>query len=487
MKKSNPLLEKVKKTIEKYQMFTIKARIVVGVSGGSDSTTLLHLLLQLRDEYKLKLWVAHLNHQLRGKEAEEEARWVKIFASKIGIPLISDSLDVATLAKREKLTLEEAGRMARYDFFEHVSNQVSANKIAVGHTASDQVETVFMRLMKGTGLDGLSGIPPVRGIIIRPLIEIFHKEVEEYCERNNLKFCVDSSNNDTSFLRNRIRLDLLPLLSQEYNPQIGKILLQMSKNLREDADLIRRNGEKEFGKILIEEREDKNQRWLVLDREKLFRLHPALQKRVLREGIGRIKGNLKEISSEHLDSILDLDGKRGTKQLSLPGNLVIQKQYKDLLIKRGESKNIPFARYLVVPGKTDLSQLNLTLETRLISVKPDFFLTSSFMDLREKATLDEVSGFPEEEVFFDFDKLKPPLFLRNREKGDRFCPLGMKGSKKIKDFFIDLKIPMEKREKIPILVNRGKVAWIMGHRIDERFKIDNNTTRILAIKILQVK
>ena len=371
-------------------------------------------------------------------------------------------------------------------FFEHAVAQVSANRIAVGHTASDQVETVLMRLIKGTGLDGLSGIPPVRGKIIRPLIEVFRKELEEYCERNNLKFCVDSSNNDTSFLRNRIRLNLVPLLSQEYNLQISKILLRMSKSLREDADFIRKKGEKEFEKVLKKERENKNQRWLSLDREKLFHLHPALQKRVLREGIRRIKGNLKEIGSDHLDSVLDLDGKRGTKQLNLPDNLVIQKQYEDFLIKKGKSKNISFVRYLVVPGKTDLSQLNLTLETKLISVKPHSFLASSFMDLKKKVSLNKMSGFPEEEVFFDFGKLKPPLFLRNRKKGDRFCPLGMKGSKKIKDFFIDLKIPMEKREKIPLLVNRGEVAWIMGYRIDERFKIDNNTTKILAIKILKI-
>ncbi len=485
MKKSNSLLEKVKETIDKYQMFAIKARIVVGVSGGPDSITLLHLLLQLRDEYELKLWIAHLNHQLRGKEAEEEAKWVRKFASKIGIPLISDSSDVATLAKRERLTLEEAGRMARYDFFERAVARVSANKIAVGHTASDQVETILMRLLKGAGLDGLSGIPPVRGKIIRPLIEILRKDVEEYCEGNGLKFCADSSNSDTSFLRNRVRLDLLPLLSQEYNPQISKILLQTSKNLREDADFIRRKGENEFGNVLRKEGKNKNQRWLVLDGEKLFHLHRALQKRVLREGIRRIKGNLKEISSGHLNSVLDLDGRRGTKQLSLPGNLVIQKQYGDFLIKRGESENVPFARYLVIPGKTDLPQLSLTLETRLISVKPHFFLASSFVDLEEKVVLNKVSGFPEGEVFLDFDKLNPPLFLRNRKEGDRFCPLGMKGSKKIKDFFIDLKIAVEKRGKIPLLLDRGRVVWIVGYRIDERFKVDNNTTRILAIKILK--
>ena len=486
MKKSNCLVGKVKRTIEKYQMFTTKARIVVGVSGGPDSIALLHLLLQLRDEYELKLWIAHLNHQLRGKEAEDEAKWVGLHASKIGIPIILDSLDVAALAKRKKLTLEEAGRIARYDFFERVSRQVSADKIAVGHTASDQVETVLMRLMKGTGLDGLSGMPAVRGMIIRPLIDIFRMEVEQFCETSNLKFRLDSSNSDRSFLRNRIRLDLLPLLSQEYNPQISKILWQMSRNLTEDADLIRRKGEKEFGKIVRKERKGKNQRWLVLDREKLFRLHPALQKRVLREGIRRIKGNLKEISSHHLDCILELDGKRGMKQLSLPGDLVIQKQYRDLLIRIGESKNMPFARHLLIPGRTDLVQIDLALETRLLPIMPDSLLAPFLMDLRKKTILNETSVFPNEEVFFDFDKLNPPLSLRNRKEGDKFCPLGMKGSKKIKDFFIDLKIPIEKREKIPLLLNRGKVVCVVGHRIDEHFKVDNKTTRILAIRVHRI-
>jgi len=494
MKENSSLVEKVKETIEKYQMFTSKTRITVGVSGGPDSSALLHLLLRLKDEYRLQLWVAHLNHRLRGKEAEEEAKWVKRFTFALGVPLILDSFDVTALAKRRKLGIEEAARRARYDFLEQVANQVSANKIALGHTASDQAETILMRLMKGTGLDGLSGIPPVRGRIIRPIIEIFRNEIEDYCEKNNLQPCLDSSNRKTSFLRNRIRLNLLPFLSQEFNPQINKILFQMGKILREDADFIKKEGEKKFDMVLKKEGRKKNQRWLILDVEKLFYLHPALQKRVLRQAIQRVKGNLKGINSYHLDSILSLDGEKGVKRVNLPENLVVQRQYQNLLFKRGKFENISFTNSLVIPGKTELTPLNLILETKLLSKESNSpfasldntyfpgFITSS---LKDKISSGKTNDFPEKEVYFDFDKLEPPLLLRERKKGDKFCPLGMKGFKKIKDFFIDLKLPLEKRKMIPLLVSKDRIAWVVGYRIDERFKVDSNTRRILKIKILE--
>lgn len=483
MKKNGPLLSKVKETIEKYQMFTITERIVIGVSGGPDSTALLHLLLRLKDEYRLGLWIAHLNHQLRGKEAEEETKWVEKFAFECGIPFISDSFDVPALAKRRKLGLEEAARRARYDFFERVANQVCANKIALGHTASDQVETILMRLIKGAGLDGLSGIPPVRGRIVRPLIEIFREEIEDYCKRNNLKPCLDSSNNEVSFLRNRIRLSLLPLLSQQYNLQIKKNLFRMGSILRGDADFIKKEGERKFRTVLKEEIDKKNQRLLVLDVEKLSRLHSALQKRVLREGIQRVKGDLKEISSDHLDSILNLSGERGMRRLDLPGDLVIEREYKDLLIRRGKSENMAFDGYLIIPGKTELAPLGLALETRLISEGSGSLFNS--LSLKEKVNSSKTNDFPEKKAFFDFDKLELPLFLRSRKEGDRFFPLGMRGSKKVKDFFIDLKLPMERRKMVPLLISKDRVVWIVGYRVDERFKVDSNTKKILAIKILR--
>lgn len=479
MKKSIFLLEKVKETIEKYRMFSPGTKVVVGVSGGPDSSTLLHLLCHLKSEYDLDLWAAHLNHGLRGKEAAEDAEWVKRFTFKLGVPLISDSLDVASLAKEKGLGLEEAGRRARYDFFEDVAHRVAASKIALGHTASDQIETILMRLIKGAGLDGLCGIPPLRGKVVRPLIEVFREEIEKYCQENNLEPCLDSSNREISFLRNRIRLELLPFL-KEYNPQIGKALFQMGKILKEDVDFLKEEEKKSFKALLKEEGEKAHQRWLVLDREKLSYLHPALQKRVLREAVRETKGNLKGITFDHLVSILKLNGRKGVKQLNLPGDLVVQREYKDLLIRKGKPRDISFASPLIIPGKTKLPQLNLVFETELIS-QP--LLSFSSLTRRGKVKLGEKREFPEKEAWLDFDKLELPLFLRKKEKGDRFTPLGMEGSKKVKDFFIDLKVPSQKRERVPLLISKGKVVWVVGYRISECFKVDKETKRILKIRI----
>ncbi len=479
MKNHISLLEKAKKTIEKYRMFPPGAKVVVGVSGGPDSSTLLHLLCRLRSEYDLHLWAAHLNHGLRGAEAAEEAEWVERFAFKLGIPLISDSFDVASLAKEKGLGLEEAGRRARYDFFEDVAHQVAAARIALGHTASDQIETILMRVIKGTGLDGLCGIPPIRGKVVRPLIEVFREEIEKYCQENNLSPCLDSSNREISFLRNRIRLELLPFL-KDYNPQISKALFQLGKILKEDVDFLKEEGEESFKGLLKEEGEKDKQRWLVLDVEKLFRLHPALQKRVLRQAIRETKGNLKGITFEHLVSILKLNGEKGARWLNLPGDLVVQREYKDLLFRKGKPRDISFASSLTVPGKTELPQLNLVFEAELISEVPGSF---SSLTRGGKVKLGEKREFPERQAWLDFDKLVLPLFLRGREKGDRFTPLGMKGSKKVKDFFIDLKVPLQKRERVPLLISKGKVVWVVGYRISECFKVDKETKRILKIRI----
>ncbi|GAI07890.1 unnamed protein product, partial [marine sediment metagenome] len=186
----------------------------------------LDLLFRLKPKYDLRLSVAHLNHGLRGREADLEAEWVKKFASKLGIPVISDTFNVQALAKEKRLSLEEAGRRARYDFLEEVANRMGASRIALAHTASDQAETLLMRLMRGSGLDGLSAIPPIRDKIIRPLIEVFRGEIQDYCRENSLQPCFDSSNMETSFLRNRIRLNLIPYLSQEYGDQIERVLFQ---------------------------------------------------------------------------------------------------------------------------------------------------------------------------------------------------------------------------------------------------------------------
>ena len=495
------LLKKVQDTIRKYQMFTSNTKLVVAVSGGPDSATLLHLLFKLRPKYNLLLWVAHLNHGLRGREADFEAEWVKKFAVKLGVPVISDTFRVAVLAKEKRLSLEEAARRARYDFLEEVANQVGASKIALAHTASDQAETLLMRLMRGSGLDGLSAIPPVRNNIIRPLIEVFRDEIQDYCRENNLQPCLDSSNRETSFLRNRIRLNLIPYLSTEYGDQMERVLFQTTNLLRQDREYLKKETERVFKSVL----EEKSHEGLVLNGQKLSCLHPALQRRVIRKAIEEIKGDLRGITFDHIVSILKLYKTKQSKQLDLPHGLVIRHRYGNLLIRKGKEENLSLVRNLVIPGTTKLTELNLALDTELISITPGIsfqkdsqkklgeqFISSgrlaAHLSLASAKNLKShgIGDFPEPQAWFDLDKLKPPLYLRTREKGDRFHPLGMEGSKKVKDFFIDLKIPLERRKRIPLLIGKDRVVWIVGYRIDERFKVDKDTKAILKVKIYEV-
>ena len=455
-------LEKVENTIEKYQMLPLNARVVVGVSGGPDSVALLHLLFRLKSKYNLKLWASCLNHQLRGEEADKEVERVKGFASQLGIPVILESFNVALLAKEEKLSLEEAARRVRYDFFERAAKRVKADKIALGHTASDQIETFLMRMIRGSGLDGLSGIPPVRGKIIRPLIEIFREETENYCQKNSLYICIDSSNKKTYFLRNKIRLHLIPYLCKKYNPRLIKSLFHTSEILREENFYLKEKSEEEFKSLL----KKKDEKCIVLNGEKLSQLHLALQRRVLRKAIQQMKGDLKGVAFEHIASILKLDERKGCKQLDIPGGVVAQREYKNLLIKKAIRKEDIFSpRSLIVPGDTYLPELSIVLKSKIMYNKPSSF------------------GKDSNEAYFDLDKMKKPLFLRKRKEGDRFYPFGMQGSKKIKDFFINLKIPREKRDKVPLLISKDEIVWIVGYRIDEHFKIRKETKRILKIKV----
>jgi tRNA(Ile)-lysidine synthase len=461
MERAGSLLGKVKETVAKYRMLDSNVRVVVGVSGGPDSVSLIHLLLRLKDEYDLTLWMAHLNHKLRGREGEEEVRWVKQFGRELGISVISDSCNVSLLAKKKKLSLEEAGRRARYNFLEHVANEVGASQIALAHTASDQVETLLMRLIKGAGLDGLSGIPPVRGKVIRPLIEIFREEVEIYCKDNHLYPCQDSSNLKLHFLRNRIRWDLIPHLSRQYNPGIGEAILRTSLILREEGDYLERETRRALRLAVLGQNNGK----LILDIQKLHGLHPAIQRRVVRKALGEIKGDLKRITFDHISSVLGMSSGKGTKKVDLPGNLVVQREYDRLVIKRRKNRKPSFHYPLIVPGKTELPELRLSLEAQIILDRPTDF-----------AKEDSIG-------YLDWDRLEEPLFLRQRKRGDKFQPSGMEGTKKIKDFFIDLKIPLEQRDIIPLLISKDRIAWVVGYRVDERFKIRQDTLRVLRIKV----
>lgn len=459
------MIEKIEDTITQYQMLKEKDKVVIGISGGADSVALVHVLLSLQQKYKLTLYLAHLNHLLR-KEAEKEAEFVKKLAKSINLPVVIEEINLFQ-DKSKNFSIQQKARKIRYEFLTKVAKKLNANKIALAHHQDDNIETILMWLIRGCGGEGIKGIPPVRKInetlyIIRPFIKITKKEIEDYIKTNKLSFKLDSSNLKTAYFRNKIRLELLPKL-QDYNPNIKEALHRLSILWQEDNVYLHLLAIEAKNKVLLEK--DK------IDLKKFSNLHQPLQSRILRQIIEEVKGSLQGITFSHIEAILNLI-KNGPAQgrLNLPANIIVEKEY-DILsiyegerkkeVKKGEGKYVPIR----LPGMTKID--GLKIQTQIV----------------KKNTISTLHSLPytSTNACLDYDKVELPLLLRHRKKGDRFHPYGMKGSKKIKDFFVDLKIPNKIRDKIFLLEDKKGIIWVVGYRIDERVRITDATKNVLLI------
>lgn len=449
------MLKKVQETIDRYQMLKQGERVIVGVSGGPDSLTLLHILLNLKEKYSLELFVVHLNHQLRGQEAEQDACFVKAIASKWNLPVIIESRDILAYAQAKKLSIETAAREVRHNLYEQIAGNVGASKIALGHNADDQAETILMRILRGTGEEGLAGIAPVRAKIIRPLLEVNRREIENYCLLNELEFRIDSSNLETIYERNKIRLQLLPLLEKEYNKSIKKSLLRLGRLSRDDCDY----WNKETVSFLAEHVLMKQKNQIIINWLPLVELHSAFQRRVLRQAIKYVQGNLFNVSFEQLEDArrFFLTAEQGKK--ILPSGLLLEKSYNQLLIQKEETKE--FCYSLLIPGVTKIPEADLSIRSAWVKEIPLLQPTSSW------------------QVYLLYDPKQGPLEVRTRRAGDRFSPQGGLGEKKLKDFFINQKTPRFLREKIPLLAQNNQILWIIGQRLGE----SKEKKAILSLKV----
>jgi len=471
------LEEKVLQTVKKFDMLSFNDRILIGISGGPDSVTLLNILLSFKKRYNLSFFIAHLDHMLRGKESDEDVNFVKNLAQELGLPCEIKSCNLAKITRKEHLTLEEAARKYRYKFFLETARKFKTNKIALGHNADDQVETVLMRFLRGSGLEGLMGIPPVRGKIIRPLIECSRTEIEEYCKENKIEYRVDSSNKEVVYFRNKIRLELLPLLSKSYNKNIKDIMLRLRSIISEVSAYLNQETELFFKEVVRRESPE----MVIIDLKKFTSLPLALKRRIIRKSIEVVKGNLYSISFRHSNEILKLtEYQLGEKEIYLPDNLMAKKIYNKIMIyKKRISKNqteempTPWEYDILIPGKTEIKSLGIKVEIKIL----DSTDIKSFLYFTRKKSKGKFLEF------IDYNKVKLPLKLRNRRSGDRFYPLKMEGLKKIKDFFIDNKIPKGYRDLIPILVDsEDQIIWVMGMRLDDRVKINSDTKKVLRVK-----
>lgn len=452
------MLKKVQGYITKYDLIRPGETVVVGVSGGPDSVVLLHILNQLKERSDLKIHAAHINHGLR-PEADSEEQFVKELCADWDVPLAAVKLDIGSLAKTYRKSVEEVGREERYLFMEELRQSIGADKIATAHHRRDQAETVLMHLIQGAGALGLQGMLPRRDRIIRPLLGISREEIIKYIEDKNLPYRIDSSNFDKNYLRNRIRLELLPMLEQSFNPRIEDSLCRLAEVIGEEnrywEDLIATAWDNTVGTDM-----DGN---LKADVNKLRQMPYALRSRFIHKMLGEAGGE--RVSGADVERVSDLVERRGPgKKVRVSGGLWVSRTHDAIKLgweKPGTNAE-GFCYEIDIPGKLSIPELGIDVITHLLPGIPD----------------------PDnKKVCFDWDALDKPLFIRSRRPGDRFRLDGPGGVRKLKDYLIDAKIPVEERDQLGILASAGRVYWIIGDRKSVEGKITSETSNIVAIDV----
>lgn len=456
------MLNKVRRTLRRHEMVAPGERILVAVSGGVDSIVLLHLLHELREEFQIFLVVAHLDHGIRGGESKADAEFVAAKAKRLGLPLVLEERDVPAYSKEQGLSLEEGAREVRYRFLRAAAVRVGAAKVALGHQRDDLAETLLINLIRGAGLSGLRGMAPVRRKLIRPLIECSRAEIERFARDRGLDYRQDRMNVDRRYLRNRVRLELLPLL-EDYRPQIVRRLAHTAQVLGEAASYLEQVAGERLNKLILSPKGEE----LVLDRRGLLEEEPILRVFILREAVRSVRDTLRDIEFNHLRGMLQLieDG-AARAELHLPGRVRF----------RCLGDKLSFAPLTAPTEKPKRQDFEFPLqlgENLLPSIGWRFILE----EVEPGPKFDET---PLRELI-DRDRIEEPLMIRNWRSGDRFRPLGMRGTKKVHDLFIDHKVPFEERGRIPLLCDRRGIVWVVGLRLSEDHKVTDKTERALRI------
>ncbi|MBM3156996.1 MAG: tRNA lysidine(34) synthetase TilS [Chloroflexi bacterium] len=472
----NQLLpQRVSKLIREQKLAWRNEHLLVGVSGGPDSVCLVHVLAGLRRNLDLKLHIVHLNHMLRGAESDADSKYVSALARKLRIPATIEARDVKAYQKKHRLSLEEAAREVRYTFFAEVALSLGSDSVAVGHTADDQIETILMRLIRGTGLAGLRGMQPLSNLrladgsclrVIRPLLQVRREETEAYCLAHKLSPRTDSSNLLPDRLRNRVRSQLMPLL-RRYNPDIDEAVLRLASAASVDMAYIEEEIAKLRGSVVKERQEG-----IVIDKKGFSRLAPAIKRHLLRSAIQRLLGDLQDIEAVHIENLVEAMAKPAGKRLSLPRGLSFYTYYDHGLITTAKKSHCPLPvlegeHRLKIPGETEL--YGWMVRSRILSRRPE-----AIREAKWRACL-------------DLDVAGKELAVRGRRRGDRFQPLGMESSKKLQDFMVDAKIPRAWRDNVPLVCSSDRILWVAGWRIDHGARVTEETKRVLYLEFQPVK
>lgn len=439
-------------------------KVLVALSGGPDSVCLLHVLYKIKEKFNIKLGAIHINHLLRGHESYDDEKYVINLCKSLDVECYIERININNISKEKNISLEMAGREERYKAFEVIKNKYGYNKIAIAHNANDQAETILMRIMRGTGLEGLTGIRSKReGGIIRPILCLNRAIIEKYCSDNKLMARVDKSNFEKIYNRNKVRLDILPYMKENFNDDIIETLNRMALLLQCDNEYLEGQADKAYREYCFS---DVN----VLKISKaIFKVEKeAIITRVIKRGFKEVSNSYQNFEMKHIYDVMNLNNKATGKKINLTNDIVVENSYDYVILKVKSNVDtlekkieLDISKYNI-PNKVDWGKYTVCFEVLEIKNKIEF----SNNDLIK---------------FFDYDNIEEKITIRYRKDGDRIKPLGMSGSKKLKDVFINLKIPREERGIVPILSFDSRVAWIVGYKTSEDFKITKDTKKILKV------
>ncbi|RII30567.1 MAG: tRNA lysidine(34) synthetase TilS [Geobacter sp.] len=473
------LSKRIARTIREQRLFEPEDTLIVAISGGADSTALLDLLATLPG-FAPRLVAAHVNHCLRGEDSNADEQFARELATRHDLPFESMRIDVKELAAQRGLNLEDAGRRARIAFFEELREKWRATAVALAHHADDQAETVLMRLMRGSGPSGLSGMQyrNDRGFI-RPMLDITRAEIENYLKERGLTWREDASNSDGDFLRNRIRHELLPLL-EGYNPAIRQRLGITAALLADEDVLLDQLAEKAVMRAC-----SANDQGLACDISLLAAEPAALRRRVFRLALERLAGNLDHFTSRHIKSLeLLSDSSRPNATLNLPQGITAIREYGTLLLKRASasspcanSSNKPLHPSPPLQGAAGADpEMRIITGPGVYEIPNGGRLTISTV----QAALADLSHLPADTAVFDLDQAPFPWHVRTFQPGDRIVPFGMSDSKKVKEIFIEAKIPLARRRQIPLVFSNDTLIWVCGLRTSHLSRVSSLSSNLVS-------
>jgi len=440
-------LEKFKNFIEENNLIEKGDSIVSAVSGGSDSVFMLEMLLAIKSDYELNIIVCHVNHGLRGAEAQRDEDFVKKLAEKNGLIYEVEHIDMAGYAKEHSLTCEEAGRKLRYLFFEEIKEKYKADKVAIAHNKNDVAETIFLNIFRGTGLDGLESIPLRRDFYIRPILCFEKSEILDFLKENNIHYVDDSTNFTNDYKRNVIRNEIIPFIKKNFNENIVSSMSRLASIAKENNLYL---------EDIINDKYINIVKSNTIDRESFNELNHYEKTLVLRKFLRENLNYLNNISKDNIEDMINLISLDSGKKYDIDGKHYLVNDFDKTIFK-----------------KLDINELSeeISLDFKLDKVYNIYGSKFKFV-LSDKIL---------SKKYLDYDLLAGKLSLRNRRSGDRFNPFGMKGSKKIKDYFVDKKVSSDDRSKVLFLMNDDEIACVVGYDIADKYRASSKTKNYLNV------